>query len=422
MTTAADEWRKYWFLPLVGGLGYSVMALQTYAIGVFVAPLEAEFGWSRAQVLMGLTISNGIGALLNMAVGVMVDRVGPRRVALTGIIVKGGAFALLATATGAIFNWYALWVLVAFGAMLLQAQVWTSAVSSRFDIGRGLAIAVALCGTSFAAVVCPVLGTWLITEYGWRAAFAGMGLIWIAVSILPVFFLFRGKQDSVRELRELEDPAAPASAVLPGMTLAEGLRKPAFLKLLFAGASYAFYTMAMSPNLVPMLTEIGSSAMVAASIASLMGLVAIAGRLSAGWMVDRWPAHIVGAAVFLLPVIGCLVLLTGSTSLIMQGIAVAAIGATIGAEFDVVIYLVSRHFGLKAFGALMGAVLSAGALGGAIAPVLSGYIHDVTGTYDVLLYILIGLLFANALSMLTLGRPPEIYAADFDADAVEALE
>ena len=407
-TTASQEWHRYWFLPLVGGLGYSVMGLQTYAIGVFIAPLEAEFGWTRAQVLMGLTISNGLGALLNMLVGIAVDRLGPRPVALSGIFVKAGAFALLATATGAIFNWYLLWVLVAIGAMLLQAQVWTSAVSSRFDRGRGFAIAVALCGTSFAGMVCPILGAWLIEQHGWRTAFAGMGAIWFAVAIVPVFFFFRGAQDSQKaKVEEVHVPAAP----LVGMTLQEGLRSTSFLRLLFAGASYAFYTMAMSPNLVPILTEIGSTAMVAATIASLMGGMAIIGRLSAGFMVDRWPAHIVGACVFLLPVIGCGLLLSGSSSVAVQLLAVAAVGATIGAEFDVVIYLVSRHFGLKAFGALMGAILSAGAAGGAIAPVMSGWIYDVTGHYDALLYFLIGLLFLNALSMVTLGHPPDEYAS-----------
>src|SRR5690606_19591103 len=103
----------------------------------------------------------------------------------------------------------------------------------------------------------------------------------------------------------------------------------------------------MSPNLVPILTESGSSAMAAATVASIMSIFAIIGRLSAGYMVDRWPAHLVGAAMFMLPVLGCALLMTGSSSWLVQGIAVTAVGMTIGAEFDVVIYLVSRHFGLK---------------------------------------------------------------------------
>ena len=127
---AAGEWRRYWLLPLVAGFGYSTMAIQTYAIGPFVAPLEQEFGWSRAEIMIGLTISNGIGAIMNMIVGMMVDRVGPRRVAMAGIFAKTSAVMLLATATGSILNWSILWALVGLGAMLLQAQVWSSAVAS----------------------------------------------------------------------------------------------------------------------------------------------------------------------------------------------------------------------------------------------------------------------------------------------------
>lgn len=396
-----QEWRQYGYLPLVAALGYSVMGLQTYAIGPFVAPLEAQFGWSRAEVMIGLTISNAIGALLNMGVGVMVDRIGPRPVALTGIVFKAAAMMLLATGTGALFNWSVLWVAVGLAATLLQAQVWTSAVASRFDRGRGLAIAVALCGTSFAAAVCPLLATWLIATHGWRAAFVGIGLVWLVVTLPVVFIAFRGRQDEARRA------GAPAiAAVTGGMTVREGLRHPAFLKLLFAGFSYAFYTLAMSPNLVPILSEKGLGAMAAAGIASLMGWMAIGGRLSAGFLVDRWRAHLVGAGMFLLPVIGCTLLLTGSTSLLLLAPAVAIVGLTIGAEFDVVIYLVSRHFGLRSFGTLMGAVLSAGALGGAIAPVLSGWVHDVTGGYDALLVGLMALMTLNAASIATLGQPP----------------
>jgi MFS family permease len=129
--SAGQEWRRYWPLPVAAAVGYSMLGLQTYAIGPFVVPLEAEFGWSRAEVMMGLTLSNIVGVCVNLIIGMAVDRLGPRRVALSGLVVKAGAFALLATATGTILNWSLLWVLVAFGAMLVQSTVWSSAVASR---------------------------------------------------------------------------------------------------------------------------------------------------------------------------------------------------------------------------------------------------------------------------------------------------
>lgn len=405
---AAGEWRRYWLLPLVAGFGYSTMAIQTYAIGPFVAPLEAEFGWSRAEIMIGLTISNGIGAIMNMFVGMAVDRVGPRRVAMAGIVAKTSAIMLLATATGSILNWSLLWALVAMGAMLLQAQVWTSAVASRFDKGRGLAIAVALSGTSLAAALCPILATWLIADFGWRAAWVGIGLAWLLTALPTVLIAFRGRHDDER--RDRGDAAAAAAVDLPGLTFAEGLRRPAFYRLLLAGASYAFYTMAISPNLVPMMAELGSTAMAAASIAAVLGVVSVIARVSAGWLIDRMPAHLVGAVMFMVAVVGSFALLDGDPGFALKIFAVVCFGATIGAEFDVVLYLISRHFGLKAMGSLMGAVLSAGALGGAIAPWVAGRIHDETGSYDGLLWTIIVLMTVNAAAMLTMPRPPEEFA------------
>lgn len=406
MTTtsgAAAEWRKYWLVPLGAAMGYSAMGLQAYAVGPFVAPLEQEFGWSRAEVMLGLTISNLIGVFCNFAVGLMIDRLGPRRVGLTGLVVKCGAFALLATATGALLNWALLWVLVAFGAMLVQANIWTSAVASRFDKGRGFAIAVALTGSSVTAALAPLIATTLMADHGWRVAIAGTALSWLVVTFPLAFLFFRGKQDEV--VRQSKEEAAAHAASLPGVTLKEGLRMPAFWRITAANFAFAFYTLSLSPNLIPLLGEKGLSVAAAAGIASLIGVVGLVARLSAGYLLDRFSANVVATCIFLMPVGGCALMLMDAPGYVLLAIAVASFGATIGAEYDVVFYLVSRHLGLKAFGALLGALLTAGAMAGAIAPVAAGWIHDTTGSYDTLLWILMGMMLLSALAMATMGKP-----------------
>ena len=398
--SAGEEWRRHWPLPVAAAIGYSMLGLQTYAIGPFVRPLEAEFGWSRAEVMLGLTLSNILGICCNLAVGMVIDRLGPRRVALTGLVVKASAFALLATATGTMLNWSLLWVLVAFGAMLTQSTVWSSAVASRFDAARGLALAMALSGTSLCGAITPILGVWLIEAYGWRTAFAGIGAIWLVATFPLAFLFYRGRHDRPRAAPQVSG----ALPVLPGMTLREGMRTAAFWKLMLCGACYSLYVLAIAPNLVPMLVEKGASAMAAAQVAALVGLVALFARLSAGFLLDIFPAHLVGACIFLLPVAGCGLMLIDQPQLLFMILAVACFGMTIGAEFDVIVYLTSREFGLKAFGALFGGMLTAGALGGAIGPVLAGVIHDRTGTYDPLLFLLMGLMVASALAVLSLGK------------------
>lgn len=413
--TALGEWKRYGLVPVAAAIGYSTMAIQTYGIGPFIAPLEQEFGWSRAQVMFGLTISNAIGVLFNFAVGVLADRFGPRRVGLTGIVVKTSAIMMLATVSGTFLNWSLLWLLVAFGAVLAQANVWASAVASRFDKGRGLAIAIALSGSSFCAAIVPVLATWLIGLYGWRMAFLGIGLGWLIVAFPIVFVLFHGKQDERRaELArqaknvvtaELPGAATAAAIELPGVTIGEGLRMGAFWRLVIASFAFAFYTMSISPNLVPMLTEKGSTTIVAAQIASLVGIAGIIARISAGFLLDHVPTNLLGTFVFLLPVAGCAVMLGDQQTYLLLALGVASIGVTIGAEYDVVFYLVSRHFGLRSFASLMGGMLTAGAFGGAIAPVIAGWMHDIFGGYDEMLVLLMGLMAAGALAIATMGRP-----------------
>jgi MFS family permease len=405
--SAMAEWRRYGVLPVAAGIGYSTMGLQTYGIGPFVTTLEHEFGWSRADVLFGLTISNTIGVLLNFAVGVLADRIGPRRVALGGVIVSTGGIALLATATGSLVNWSLLWVVVALGAVLAQANVWASAVASRFDRGRGLALAVMLCGTSICAAVVPVLTTWLIGAYGWRTAFAGTAAIWLVVAFPIVLLFFRGRQDEQRRSPAAEAPAA----VLGGVAIRDGLRMAAFWRLLVAAFAFAFYTLAISPNLVPLLTEKGETALGAAQIAALMGLGGIIARISAGFLLDHMSARLLGTFVFLLPVAGCALLLGDAPGYLVLALAAASFGITMGAEYDVVFYLVSRHFGLRSFASLMGALLTAGALGGAVAPLVTGWLHDGYGGYDQMLILLMALMGSGALAIATIGRPTQDWGA-----------
>ncbi len=246
-TSARTEWRNFWFLPVAAALGYSTAVLHTYGIGPFMAPLAQEFGWSRAQLSIGITIAGLAGAIFSVPIGLLVDRLGPRVVGFIGVILMTGAFALLGTATGDTTNWIVLWSVIAFANLWLQATVWTSAVASRFETSRGLAFAVTLSGASIAATVFPILGTWLIGNHGWRTAFMAMGGIWAAV-VFPVMLLFfRGARDQGRKKR-----AAPIdSSTIPGMSVAEGLRTPAFYKLLMASGLFTFTALGIIVHFVP---------------------------------------------------------------------------------------------------------------------------------------------------------------------------
>lgn len=393
----AAEWRAHWTLPFAALIGYSAIGLQSYGIGPFVPHLEQAFGWSRAEVMIGVSLSNAVGVFLNILIGMIVDRFGPRRVALTGLLVKTGSFALLATATGSLLNWSLLWVVLAVGVVLVQSTVWTSAVAARFDHSRGLAMAVALSGTPITAAVCPVLATWLIGAYDWRVAFVGVAATWLLVT-LPVTFLFF--RDPPRA-----ETSATGPAFVSGLTFREGVRTAAFWRLIVGFGAFSFYNMAMAPNLVPLLGETGVSAMEAAGIASVMGLVGIVARLTVGLLLDRFPGGLIGAVTQFLPVIGCAILLMDDPGVPLLTLAVATFGIATGAEIDTALYLATRHFGLRAFAALFGAVITFGAVNAAIGPYVAGWLHDRTGNYDGLLLMIMIAMTIGALAMLTMGKP-----------------
>lgn len=410
---AAAEWRNFWFLPLVAGLGYATSVLHVYSIGAFIGPLQQEFGWSRAQISAGITVAALLSGIFCVPFGMLVDRIGPRRVGLVGVILMSAAFALLSTATGERANWFALWAIVAVGNFCVQTPVWTSAVASRFQASRGLAFAVTLSGASVAATIFPIFATWLIGSYGWRTAFSAMGGIWVAL-VFPILFLFfRGAQDERRK----EPAAAPDARALVGVSLAEGLRSPALYKLLIAGGLFAFIVVGGVVHFVPILTDSGATPLAAAGIASLIGIFSIIGRLGTGLLLDRFPAHLVGAAAFLFPIIGSALLLFDGANPASQAVAAAVFGLTLGSEVDVIAYLAAKHFGLKNFGALYGVLVMALALGAAFGPLAAGAVFDHYGSYAPFLVLNAVLMAASAIVLISLGPAPSKPAGLVTTDA-----
>ncbi len=397
--SAAVEWRNYWFLPAAAALGYATSVLHVYALGPFIAALQDEFGWSRAQAAGGLTVAALISAVGCIPVGMMVDRIGPRRVGLIGIPAMCASFALLGTASGGFWNWLALWVVIAVGTFCVQATVWTSAVASRFEASRGLAFAFTLSGASVATALYPVFATWLIGGYGWRAAFVAMGGIWCALVFPLVFLFFRGARDGARKRVEAQSPPA----ALTGVSFAEGLRSAALYKLLMAAGLFAFTIIGVVVHFVPILTDSGATPLSAAGIASLIGVFSIIGRLGTGMLLDRFPGHVVGACAFLIPIAGCVLLLTSGANPASQAAAAAIFGLTVGSEVDVIAYLAAKHFGLKSFGALYGVLQVALAVGTAFGPLAAGAVFDRYGGYTHFLTATIVLMAASTVAVFTLG-------------------
>jgi len=397
--SAAAEWRRSWYVPLAAALGYATSVLHVYSLGPFIGALTHEFGWSRAQASFGLTIAALTSAIFCIPIGMAVDRIGPRRIGLLGIPVMCAAFAAMSTATGTMANWIALWGVIAIGTFCIQATVWTSAVASRFATSRGFAFAITLSGASFAASLFPLFATWLIGSYGWRTAYIAMGGIWAAF-VLPLLLIFFHSASDQRRKQPIA--TAPAVSAQTGMTFAEGIRSPILYKLLLAAGLFAFTAIGAVVHFVPILTDSGATPLSAAGIASLIGIFSIIGRLGTGFLLDKFPGHVVGGCAFLIPIIGCVLLLVDGTNPVSQAIAAAILGLTVGSEVDVIAYLAAKHFGLKNFGALYGVLQMALGLGTAFGPLAAGAVFDRYQSYAPFLMLTTVLMAASAIALFTL--------------------
>lgn len=400
--TAGAEWRNFWFVPVAAGLGYATAVMYVYSMGPFIAPISEEFGWSRAQVSSGITIAAFLSAIFCIPIGILVDKIGPRRVGLFGVLVMCGAVALLSTATGSTGNWTLLWVILAFATLWVQATVWTSAVNSRFVASRGLALAITLSGASLAATIFPFIATLLIEKFGWRGAYLGLSMGWLALVLPFMFFCFKGAQDE--ELSGEKDPKE--ETVLTGLTLQEGLRSSALYKLVMAGGFFAFTAIGTVVHFVPILTDSGAEPLKAASVASLIGIFSLVGRLGTGFLLDRFPGHLVGAIAFIIPIIACALLLTDGSSTLNQTLAAIIFGLTLGSEVDVIAYLAAKYFGLKNFGALYGAMVMALSMGTAFGPLGAGALYDHFQSYDQFLMLTAVLMGLSAIALFSLASTP----------------
>ena len=400
------ELRSHWRVLPPCMIGIMLCSTHGYSLGVMIPSLEREFGWARAEISLGMMIISLIALFAAPTVGMAIDRFGPRRIALSGILVFSFGLAMLSQASD-LASWLLLWVLLAVGNMMILPTVWTKAINYYFDRNRGIALAIALCGTGIAATCVPALTHVLIESHGWRGAYIGLGAVGAALTLPVAWLLFRMPDGG---------PAATAANTPPvtGLSAREGLLQPRFLKLAGATLLFSVTICALTTNLVPVLLSRDLTPATAAGIAGLLGIGSITGRLVGGLLLDRFDAARVAAASVAMPVVTVALLLA------FPGPAVAAaacliLGLAVGTEVDCCAYLAARHFGLKSFGTLFGAMNGLMLFGNGIAPVLANHVYDVTHSYDIVLWAQVPACLGTMLLFLLLGPYPDP-EADAGAD------
>jgi sugar phosphate permease len=376
---------------------FSVVGLALYGLPLYYDFMVREFGWSRAMVTSGNALSRlVVGPLFGFGTGWIVDRFGPRRLMLAGILMAGGALAGLG-AMSALWAFYLFYFFNALGYVCggpLPNQV---LLSRWFDTSRGRAMGIAYLGIGAGGAIVPLLSAWLTSRVGWRVSLQLVGAL-IVVIALPLAYFVDDRECSGRTVQGRRD-------VDPGRV---GLR--------WVLGSRAFYLLALgsmcsiaavggtNQHLKLFLSlDRGYSQGDAARIISLVLAISMVGRLFIGWLADRLPVKYVMLLISALVAGAVPLLLIGASRTMMSAFAVA-FGLGLGGEYMIIPLMAGQLFGVGVLGRVMGIVLTADGVAEATAPMVVGYLRDYGGSYTTGFLALVATAVAGAFAIALLPQ------------------
>ena len=359
--------------------------LSFWSFGLYIDPLEQEFGWSRWEVSGGFSIALLVGALASPLIGRGVDRYGPRRVVVLGAVLTAGSFLLLATTTE-LWQWFAYQSIAAVFRNMMFFIPFQTLVSRWFDRKRGLAVGILGTGFSMGGfIVVPILRA-VIDAVQWQGSFVVSAIVTVAV-ITPLALLLIRDQPADKGLQPDGDAQPegepPRPVVLTGLTDRQALRTPLFWVIAFALMVFFFGMFGWTAHAVPYYESVGYSKWWAAQLLAIAAGSGIITRLVFGYVADRISRIEVAAmALCACLTLSMVVLLVtgGSLTGVVFFLVFWFVGSSGGPMIEPL--LTARTFGMAYFASILGAIAIVSQSGQIVSPIIAGAIFDATGAYD----------------------------------------
>jgi MFS family permease len=387
-------------------LGPSVIAVLT--ISPYILPIQQEFGWSRAQVSLAFSIVAWMIVLMSPLQGVLVDRFGPRRVVLASIPLFSASLAALYFTPKSLLVYYVLWGIVPVAAIGLWPLGYLQAVSRWWDRKLGLALGIANAGIGLGSTFVPMIVGPIIVQYSWRHALLLLAGLVLVVSWPAVYFFLR------------EPTAAQAAAQKRdakksfGMPFQEARHESTFYVLNVAFFLLGLTATSLVSQQVPLLQEAGWTRPQAVQLQTLFGFGLLFARVAVGFLIDHIFAPRVMMAVSIGGAIACVLYATYPNAAYVSALL---IGFLLGAEFDVLAFLIKRYYGNVAYGRIYGVIFGVFYLGSGLGIAGIAWLRQTFGNYNNGLFVAAGVLVASALLMMFLPAYRFRTGADSDVPA-----
>ncbi len=406
---AANRW-----LPLLGGVLMNLALGVIYAWSVFVAPLNADFDWTRTQVSVVFTIAIlSVGSWFVVA-GFLQDRFGPRMVAAFGGILYALGFFLASQAESLI------WLYVTFGAIAGAGNGFGYAIpipvcSKWFPDRRGLAVGLVVGGYGAGSgIYGPLAREILIPAYGWQGTMQISALVFLVMTLAAAYLLKNpppGYQPPTPAGAQTAGGAQkPPIPVARDFTTGEMVRTPTFYLLWIA---YCLGT-AAGLMVISQLVPVGEAAGLGAAAALGLTIGAIGntgGRVLSGWMSDTVGRLNTLRLMVLLSAVALplFYLMRGEVALFY--LLLFVIYYCYGTLLSVFASTCADFYGTRHMGVNYGLLFSAWGIAGIVGPVIAGQVFDATGNYELAFHVAAALSVV-ALGALMLAKPPSAPVAD----------
>ncbi len=409
----------WWIAGAITLVSFARVPFFNPVLGIFIGPLEDEFGWSRATIGGALSAGTLAGAAAAPFLGRYVDRYGGRYFMVGGIILVGLLLILLSVVQE-VWQFYILYGLGRALAIVVIDMAILVTIANWFIRHRGRALGLSMVGMRGGMAVIPLIVLLFISLFDWRAAFAALGVLAIVIAVLPAWLVVRRRPEDVG-LRPDGDRATtlrategrepfPAAADDPRWTVREAIRTRPFWLLLFGTAQLFMVSGAVNLSLVPHLEDNGLSRTTAIIVISVWAVMGVVGGMLGGEVRQRV------AIRYALPVVLCFTASAVVWLIFVDRAWMAYLfavwhGLAFGVQLPLHQISFPDYFGRWSVGAIRGVTAPVQFGFNAAGPLLVGIVFDARGSYDLIFAIFVGLLMLAAV-LIFLAKPPRLPATD----------
>lgn len=386
-----------------------------YGFTAIFEPIVEEMGWSYTQVSAAASLRGFEMGLLAPVVGLLIDRWGPRRLALGGAIAMGGGLFLLSVAKSLTVFYLAFFIISA-GMSFCTTTIVMTTIAYWFRKKIGIATGIANCGFGASGVVV-IIVVWLVATFDWRMSVAILA-IGTLVILVPLSLLFRHKPEDYGLFPDGEEPAKATessktefASQMKGKTPALQIIKSAtFWHLSIPFMIHSLALNAVIIHIMPYLSSVGIARSLSGSVAMILSIISIGGRIGFGWFSDRSTPRLAATATFAVASIGILCFAyTSLTTLWLLIPFLILFGMGFGGTSVLRAVLVKEFLGRDNFATAFGFLIGVQMIGSIVGPTMAGWTYDNWGSYSGIWLILSAIILIAPVLIYTLPHGKVTY-------------